>query len=213
MNILAPAPKASLWSGTSEYPKIGTSMNGISTINFTSQAGLKQSSTLDGVKNLFWVGRISTPTGTGTGSCYFLLGHDTHYDWHGLPYGDKFITNEYAEPGIYNASPTSLFTSDPNAVTNTTFANVFMPSAPSVSLLSVAGITGSTRYQGICYDRDNQDGGVQIGWSGDLAEVVIFNSVLTTTNREKVEGYLAHKWGIQSTLPANHPYKTTAPSG
>jgi hypothetical protein len=211
MNILAPSPKASLWSGTSEYPKIGTSINGKSTINFTSQAGLNQSSTLDGVKNLFWVGRISAPTGTGTSGCYFLLGHDIYYDWHGDLYGGKFL-NQYADPGIYNASPTSLFTSDPNAVTNTTFSSVNMPTAPSVSLLSVANISGFTRYQGICYDRHNQDGGVHIGWTGDLAEVITFSTDLTTTNRQKVEGYLAWKWGLQSTLPSNHPYRNTAPS-
>ena len=113
-----------------------------------------------------------------------------------------------AQASIQSASPTSLFTTDARAVTNTTFNSVFMPTAPSVFLLSVSGIGGLTRYQGICYDRL----GVHIGWCGDLAEVVIFNSTLTVANREKVEGYLAHKWGIQSTLPANHPYRNTAPS-
>ena len=28
---------------------------------------------------------------------------------------------------------------------------------------------------------------------------------------EKAEGYLAHKWGLTSSLPASHPYKSSAP--
>ena len=31
------------------------------------------------------------------------------------------------------------------------------------------------------------------------------------TDVEKAEGYLAHKWGVTSVLPADHPYKNSAP--
>ena len=34
----------------------------------------------------------------------------------------------------------------------------------------------------------------------------------STAMREKVEGYLAHKWGQESKLPVAHPYKTNAPT-
>lgn len=52
------------------------------------------------------------------------------------------------------------------------------------------------------------------GMAGPFAhsEVVFFTSVLTQTNREKMEGYLAHKWNLTSALPSNHPYKSTAPT-
>jgi hypothetical protein len=48
------------------------------------------------------------------------------------------------------------------------------------------------------------------GLTGDLAEVVIFQSV-DNNDRQRVEGYLAHKWGITGVLDTNHPYKTTPP--
>ena len=179
------------WTGTAAYPTIGTSINGLQTVNFKAQGGLKQSTTLDGVKNLFWVGRIEAPTGSGSENCYFLFGHDWYYDWHGTPYGGRFVDGTNAEGGIYNGT-TSLFTSDANAVTNTSLGAAFKPTAPNVSLLSVAGISGNTRYQGICYDRN----GGHIGWCGDLAEVITFSTALTTAQRQAVEGYLAHKWGI-----------------
>lgn len=53
------------------------------------------------------------------------------------------------------------------------------------------------------------DGG--LGLVGSLAETVVFNAALSSSDLEKVEGYLAHKWGLTSKLPAGHPYKTVAP--
>tara|TARA_B100000085_G_scaffold273922_1_gene289951 strand:+ start:4232 stop:5257 length:1026 start_codon:yes stop_codon:yes gene_type:complete len=46
---------------------------------------------------------------------------------------------------------------------------------------------------------------------GFVAEVLLLNNTDNTV-REKVEGYLAHKWGIESLLPGSHPYKASAPS-
>jgi hypothetical protein len=42
-------------------------------------------------------------------------------------------------------------------------------------------------------------------------EILVYNSVLSTFQRQYIEGYLAWKWGIQSTLPASHPYKNAPP--
>lgn len=47
--------------------------------------------------------------------------------------------------------------------------------------------------------------------TGTISEVVIYNSSLGTTDRQIVEGYLAWKWGIESSLPAGHPYKSAPP--
>jgi len=47
--------------------------------------------------------------------------------------------------------------------------------------------------------------------NGYIAEVVICDALLSGTDREKVEGYLAHKWGLESNLPSTHPYKSSAP--
>jgi hypothetical protein len=201
MNTLPPSPTA----GASVYPTSGTSINGLATVNFIPQSGIKQSTTLGGVTNLFWVGRIAAPGANHSENFYFLLGHDSSYDWCGRPYGDKFVDPNYTQSGIYNASPVSLFTPDTNAIANATFSSVYMPTSPNVSILSVAGITGSTNYQGLCYDRTNHH-----GWCGDLAEVIIFSTALSTPNRQTIESYLAQKWGITSSLPVGHPGLTTS---
>ena len=45
---------------------------------------------------------------------------------------------------------------------------------------------------------------------GALCEYII-TPVLSTEDRLRMEGYLAHKWGCTSRLPATHPYKTLPP--
>jgi hypothetical protein len=42
-------------------------------------------------------------------------------------------------------------------------------------------------------------------------EVLVFGSVLSASDKEKLEGYLAWKWNMQSKLPSNHPYKNERP--
>jgi len=49
-------------------------------------------------------------------------------------------------------------------------------------------------------------------FKGSIAEVAFFNSNLVTSNRQTVEGYLAWKWGINSSLPMNHPYYYSPPT-
>jgi hypothetical protein len=45
-----------------------------------------------------------------------------------------------------------------------------------------------------------------------LSEIVLTHSTMTTADRQKLEGYLAHKWGLTANLPAGHPYKSTPPT-
>ena len=44
-------------------------------------------------------------------------------------------------------------------------------------------------------------------FKGDLAEIIFIPSILNQENHNLVQGYLAHKWGVQSYLPNSHPYK------
>lgn len=48
-------------------------------------------------------------------------------------------------------------------------------------------------------------------WRGQLGEVLVYNGVLTTPERQEIEGYLAAKWGLTGSLPNNHPYKKFRP--
>jgi hypothetical protein len=48
----------------------------------------------------------------------------------------------------------------------------------------------------------------QQGVEGFIAEIIFFSDL---TETQKIEGYLAHKWGLAGNLPAGHPYKSIGP--
>ncbi|MEJ6622023.1 MAG: hypothetical protein QNL93_08760, partial [Opitutae bacterium] len=49
-------------------------------------------------------------------------------------------------------------------------------------------------------------------FDGEIAEVLVYNQSVNSVNRQKIEGYLAHKWGLTNSLDSIHPYATTPPS-
>jgi hypothetical protein len=46
----------------------------------------------------------------------------------------------------------------------------------------------------------------------NLSELIMTSADPTSETRQKIEGYLAHKWGLTSSLPNDHPYKSSTPS-
>ena len=48
-------------------------------------------------------------------------------------------------------------------------------------------------------------------FDGDVAEIVIYQSLLSQDAIDRVQGYLAWKWGLVSSLPAGHKYKSYPP--
>ena len=46
---------------------------------------------------------------------------------------------------------------------------------------------------------------------GEVAELIVVNEVLSVLDRQKLEAYLAHKWGLSSHMPNSHPYKSASP--
>lgn len=46
----------------------------------------------------------------------------------------------------------------------------------------------------------------------DFASCVVGNTELSASDRQRIEGWAAHKYGLTANLPANHPYKTAAPT-
>lgn len=51
------------------------------------------------------------------------------------------------------------------------------------------------------------------GWPGIIAEILFYSGNMGLSDRQKVEGYLAAKWGLRGNLPATHPFKSISPEG
>lgn len=46
---------------------------------------------------------------------------------------------------------------------------------------------------------------------GIISEIVVINTLLSTTDRQRLEGYFAHRWKLTANLPNNHPFKLRPP--
>ena len=47
--------------------------------------------------------------------------------------------------------------------------------------------------------------------TGAMGEIVFAKGDISPADRQRMEGYLAHRWGTQAALPAGHPHKASPP--
>jgi hypothetical protein len=181
-------------------PVQGNAINGRPTIGITNTSmSIKQASNvIDGIKNIFWVRRERT----GNQGYEFYFGSDGAYDFHTGP--TTYADVNFAQQGIRDAS-LSLFLS--NGVTTGTMVGTNMPGGGSVNILSVSNMTGTTRVQGLSYDRNGGTRSMQCDWG----EVLLYTTAVPAADIKRIEGYLAWKWGLVSYLPSNHPFKLVKP--
>jgi len=104
---------------------------------------------------------------------------------------------------------------------NSTSGTSLFANGSQVNLGLANQITTSTNTApsnvGYAVDSDLHFGVIRVGGSLlytpaiKFAEMIVSSTLLSTVNRQKLEGYLAHKWGLTANLPADHPYKTAVP--
>jgi len=105
---------------------------------------------------------------------------------------------------------------------NSTFGTLLFANGSQVTLNLSNQITTSTNTapSSISFTNDSNlwigavraNGALAYSPAIKFAEVIVSSTLLSTDNRQKLEGYLAHKWGLTANLPADHPYKTNAPA-
>lgn len=127
------------------------------------------------------------------------------YDYHGASGGN-----------IYDVSFTSSYVENAghiiNGGTSTTAASV--QKQLNWCIYRIDFPTNDLGYwQGTGFD-SRGSGGTQLtygrGFNGSIAEILLIDQNVSGL-AQKVEGYLAHKWKIESVLPVSHPYKFSPP--
>ena len=75
-----------------------------------------------------------------------------------------------------------------------------------------AGTTADTTGGGLStgFSISSNPGDPNVAANAYVAELLI-TPTLSVPNRQRMEGYLAWKWGLQGNLPGGHPYKNSAP--
>jgi hypothetical protein len=130
---------------------------------------------------VFWVLKENTP------SYSFLLGDDDKYDFHRGEYSPFALWHsEFASANIKNG--TTKLMGDVVNGTNTAVGAGYR----LVSVVTDGNVEAS---------RISDDRGLGRGrsWAGDIAEIIIYNRALTTTEENQVGYYLKQKYDLGTT--------------
>ena len=101
--------------------------------------------------------------------------------------------------GTYTAGTTVMVTSQFTSSSN----SISLNGGTTISGGAPGFTAGTTTYLGV----DTTTSAYY--YIGLAMEIIFYNSILNTTQRQQVEGYLAWKWGLQANLPSTHPYKNS----
>lgn len=137
--------------------------------------------------------------GTGVSAYTVMIGHNTAADFHGSV-GGEVVSPSFASANVLNGD----FRQDGEALAGV--GNMVKDTSDTI----YGFITdGNVSINQISKDRTFTDR----NFKGEILEVIVSESALSVANCEKIEGYLAWKWGLESSLPSGHTYKDSAPTG
>jgi len=101
------------------------------------------------------------------------------------------------------ASTTTINYAAFDSATSTIYGNYNTTSSDSTRTSTTLNTSASVWYLG-----NRPDAATPV--NSYVCEFLEFNTFLSTSQRQQVEGYLAVKWGLQSSLPSTHPYNATS---
>jgi dienelactone hydrolase len=122
------------------------------------------------------------------------------------PLSTEFWTSSWIQNSDYHLNGSLT----PTVSSGTETARIALPTIyNNPGIINFRYTTGSLILSG--YTISGLKGAISNSWNGKIYEIVSYQSLLNTAERQKVEGYLAYKWGLQNLLPPSHPYKNTRP--
>jgi hypothetical protein len=105
--------------------------------------------------------------------------------------GPYFNSGTFITSIVYSSTDRSIYGNGTNILPNVNGGNAFTAAAATTY---IGGFPATTLP----------------GFS--LGELLVIDGDITIASRQQVEGYLAWKWGLQTSLPTGHPYKFSSPS-
>ncbi|MEM6347174.1 MAG: lamin tail domain-containing protein, partial [Bacteroidota bacterium] len=153
------------------------SLNSNGVLTFDGVDDLLTMAEVNDIRTLFVVSKLNNPS---TQDYIPLLGHSNSFDFHGGTAG-KVFSSTYANSVVKNGDwrQNGIAFTDPN----TTHTGNY-------SYLSVV-TTGNAKIDQIVEDRN-----LSRLWEGDIAEIIVYDRALTTSERNEVETYLNLKYGV-----------------
>ena len=149
------------------------------------------------MRTVFWVFKEDVA------AVHFLMGDDSTYHFHRgatTAYTIWDGANGWPSPNVLNGTTRLM-----GVVTNGTTTSLPAGQFVLLSLVTVGDVQGNQ----ITYDRTIAGR----SWVGDIAEILVYTNALTTTEEAQVGRYLADKYGLTTTYPANQDVDITNVSG
>jgi hypothetical protein len=115
--------------------------------------------------------------------------------------GDASTTLFEIQSGIYDYANSDLYLHINGTLiaSSTSFQTDGTTSGTDSQIVAIGGGGGSPPFQSGFFN-------------GDIGELVALPTAASLDTRQRIEGYLAHKWGLTANLPSDHPYKTVGPT-
>lgn len=139
-------------------------------------------------------------------------------------YGQKASVGSAPQGGVYAAVWENLLNGGTdifwkNGVNLTSYfagSNNQTPAAGGVMLTTYVNSAGQNNLGKLTSDDNpvylfDRAAGTR-SYDGYLGEIIRWDGTISVAERQKLEGYSAHRWGYESALDAGHPYKTAAPT-
>ena len=180
-------------------------INSVQAINFNGSSSFTGSIPGSGTSyTLFFVGTFNNSTGTYGGFvCFGRSGTPDHVS--GITNTKLTDSSMYSTIDSTNTAFTSNTLSTPfvySLVIDGTFLNNFV----NGNQQSPANVAKSASFNFTNYVVGDRAGSTSsIFLNGYVGEIIVFINGLAISPRQQVEGYLAQKWGLVSSLPAGHP--------
>jgi Glycine rich protein len=183
--------------------------NGLSSVYFNGSTNFYNTTfNMNLINHTFFIVVTETAGGNRGVLIFYITGTGTDdvYASNSL----EFSSPEAGIEGNYGSQPYSNLTYgiygdvSPTGGTFNFFKN-------GVSVISKTGLVAATS-TGVCIGSRVYSGGFTYFMTGYVSEVIVYNTALSIDKRQQVEGYLANKWGLKSSLLSTHPYYSIAPT-
>ncbi len=133
-------------------------------------------------------GYIMDSTSAGTGRPYTYQANIS------TPFGSLGTAKVLTSPSVVSMNWIA------GTSTSQVYVNGELKYGGTLTAFSTSGITVGNRYS------------LDESFPGHICEFIWFNGTLSGYQRQQIEGYLAWKWGLQSSLPPTHLFKNAIPT-
>jgi hypothetical protein len=188
----------------------GNTFNGLNYINSPAGTEMRITATLaTQARSWFVVTRINTVLGSGNFVGLMNAASSTQ---------DNLVVT-------YSNATTNLIFMGPNGIAVTLSGNVPAATSATVHIASLVNSATSTASNIVTINGSSvtlannalasgfgtgsyayRIGTSSYNTSVDFMEIIFYYGSVTPTERQRVEGYLAWKWGLRTSLPTTHPY-------